>query len=202
MFTLALIAQKGGVGKTTLAAALAVAHHRAGEPAALVDLDQQGSAAAWARLRDDEPPKVTTAHPPSLAWALEAAEKDGSSLVLIDTPPRERSGAAEAARRADLVLVPCQPSMPDLLALPPTLEVVAGTPAVVLLNRCPARGSWTAEATAAVRQLGAELCPVVLGQRVAHARAFVRGRSAQEIEPHSPAAAEVAALYTWLQEAR
>lgn len=149
-----------------------------------------------------KPPEVIPAHPPSLRSTLGAAKKNGTSLTLIDTPPRERAGAAEAAKHADLVLVPCQPSMPDLLALPPTLEVVAGTRAVVLLNRCPARGSWTAEATAAVHQLTAELCPVVLGQRVAHAKAFVRGQSAQEFEPNSPAAAEVAALYTWLQEAR
>lgn len=202
MLTVAVIAQKGGVGKTTLAAAIAVAHHRANEQAALVDLDQQGSAAAWARLRNNEPPEVIPAHPPSLRWTLEATEKNGTSLTLIDTPPRERAGASEAARRADLVLVPCQPSMPDLLALPATLEVVAGARAIVLLNRCPARGSWTAEAAAAIHQLGAELCPVALGQRVAHAKAFVSGRSAQEVEPNSPAASEVAALYTWLQEAR
>lgn len=202
MIAIALIAQKGGVGKTTLAAAVAVAHQRAGAQASLVDLDQQGSAAAWSRLRGNEPPEVTTAHPPSLGWTLEAAEKKGMSLTLIDTAPRERAGAAEAAKRADLVLVPCQPSMPDLLALPATLDVVAGTRVVVLLNRCPPRGSWAAEATDAVRQLGAELCPVVLGQRVAHAKAFVRGQSAQEFEPNSPAAAEVATLYTWLQETR
>ena len=70
----------------------------------------------------------------------------------------------------------------------------------VVLNGCPPRGSWTAEAVDAVRSFGAAPCPVTIGTRVAHARAFTVGCTAQEIEPKSRAAQEVTDLYGWMME--
>ena len=195
--TLALISQKGGSGKTTLALALAAAHERAGGSAAVIDLDPQGSATVWGRLREGVPPVVIAAHPPRLARVVEAAADAGTSLVVIDTAPREAGGAAEAARLADLVLIPCRPSAVDLAAIPATLAAVGSTPAAVVLNAVPARGPWVAEAADAVRAFGLGLAPVTLGARVAHAKAFTLGRTAQETEPGSPAAREIADLYRW-----
>ena len=74
----------------------------------------------------------------------------------MDTAPREAQGAAEAARLAELVLVPCRPSGVDVLAVSPTLRVVAPARAVVVLNGCPARGPWTAEAVEALAGTGAD----------------------------------------------
>ncbi len=119
---------------------------------------------------------------------------------MIDTAPREKAGAVAAAGLADVVIVPCRPAAPDLAALPATLEVVAaaGARAIVVVNQAPARGSWITDARDAVRDFGAEVCPVVIGQRVAHAKAFVLGRSAQELEPTSKAAGEIADFYSWI----
>ena len=114
--TLALISQKGGSGKTTLALALAAAHELAGGQAAVIDLDPQGSATVWGRLRGGVPPAV------------------------IDTAPREAGGAAEAARLADLVMIPCRPSAIDLAAIPATLAAIGMVDAVAVLNACPPRG--------------------------------------------------------------
>lgn len=109
--------------------------------------------------------------------------------MVIDTAPRELAGAAAAARLSDRVLIPCRPSAVDLATIPPTLAVIGGhAGAAVVLNACPPRGSWTAEAVEAVRAMGAALCPQPLGARVVHARAFTSGRTAQETEPRSPAA--------------
>ena len=119
---------------------------------------------------------------------VEAAADAGTSLVVIDTAPREAGGAAEAARLADLVLIPCRPSAVDLAAIPATLAAAGSTPAAVVLNAVPARGPWVAEAADAVRAFGLGLAPVTLGARVAHAKAFTLGRTAQETEPGSPAA--------------
>ncbi len=199
--TLALISQKGGSGKTTLAAALAAAHERAGGRAALVDLDPQRSATAWGRLREGEPPPVLSAHAPRLARVIQAAREAGASLVVIDTAPRDAGGVAEAARLADLVLVPCRPAAPDLMAVPATLAAVGTAHAVAVLNACPPRGSWIAQAADAVQELGLALAPVTLGARVAHPKAFVLGRSAQETEPRSAAAREIDALYHYCIEA-
>lgn len=201
MKTIAIVSQKGGSGKTTLAVALATAHELAGGDAVVVDLDPQGSAGTWGELRDD-PPAVVSTHPPHLGRVLEAAREAGASLAVIDTAPREAGGAAEAARRADLVLVPCRPSVPDLAAIPASLDVAAraGTPAAVILNGCPPRGPLTPEATEAARGYGADVAPVTLGLRVAHVHGFTRGRTAQEIQARSRAADEVAALYRWAIE--
>ena len=199
--TLALISQKGGSGKTTLALALAAAHELAGGQAAVIDLDPQGSATVWGRLREGVPPVVIAAHPPRLARLVEAAADAGASLVVIDTAPREAGGAAEAARLADLVMIPCRPSTIDLAAIPATLAAIGMADALAVLNASPPRGPWTAQAADAVRAFGIGLAPVTLGARVAHAKAFTLGRTAQETEPASPAAREIADLYRWAMEA-
>ena len=154
----------------------------------------------WCQLRNNELPYVATAHPPRLARAVQTAQSGGADLVVIDTGPREAGGAAEAARLADLVLVPCRPSTVDLASVPVTLAVLANTPAAVVLNACPPRGSWTAEATDVLRGIDATVCPVTLGVRVAHARAFTLGQTAQEMAPCSKAAAEIERLYRWTME--
>lgn len=195
-----VLAQKGGVGKSTLAVSLAVAHQQAGGQAAVIDLDPQRSAVVWGRLRGDDPPLVIEGHPPQLDHQVRAAERDGTDLVVIDGPPRGGGGAAEAARLADLVLIPCRPSALDLNALPATLAVAAATRSAVVLNCCPPFGSWTAEAAEAIDILGADRCPVALGQRIAHARSVTSGRTAQELEPRSTAAAEIKRLYGWCME--
>ena len=179
--TLALISQKGGSGKTTLALALAAAHELVGGQAAVIDLDPQGSATVWGRLREGVPPVVIAAHPPRLARVVEAAVDAGASLVVIDTAPREAGGAAEVARLADLVMIPCRPSAIDLAAIPATLAAIGMADAL--------------------RAFGIGLAPVTLGARVAHAKAFTLGRTAQETEPASPAAREIADLYRWAMEA-
>ena len=199
MRTIALVSQKGGSGKTTLAVALAVAHELAGGDAVVIDLDPQGSAGVWSDLRGDDPPVVVAAHPPRLARALEAARSAGASLAVIDMAPREAGGAVEAARCSDLVLVPCRPSAVDLAAIPASLDVsrLAETTAAVVLNAVPPRGDLAAQATEAVQGFGAVAVPVTLGARVAHVRAFTAGRTAQETEPRSLAATEIKALYQW-----
>lgn len=202
--TLSVVSQKGGSGKTTLAVALAVAHGKAGGRSFLIDLDPQGSVVTWKRLRGDKiPPAVVPAHPPRLARVVNAAVRSGADLVVIDTAPRESAGTAAAARLSDRVLIPCRPSAVDLATIPATLAVLGGpatASAAVVLNACPPRGPWVAEAVEAVRALGAALCPRVLGARVAHARAFTAGRTAMETEPRSPAAIETELLYRWTME--
>lgn len=201
--TITLLSQKGGSGKTTLAVALAVAHQRTGGTAAVLDLDPQGSARFWGNLRSGESPPVVTTHPPLLARVLAAARSNGADLVMIDTAPRAAAGAVEAARVSELVLIPCRPALPDLAAIPASLEVarLADTPAVVVLNAAPPRGNLVAQAIEALQDLDAECCPLTLGARVAHVRSFTSGLTAQEVEPRSPAAAEIEALYRWIQEA-
>jgi chromosome partitioning protein len=86
MQTIALIAQKGGTGKTTLALSLAVAAVQRGRTVAVVDLDPQASAANWADRRVLNVPAVVSAHVPRLQNVIDTARQNGVDLILIDTP--------------------------------------------------------------------------------------------------------------------
>lgn len=105
MKTIALVAQKGGSGKTTLALSLAVAAEATGKSALVVDLVPQASACAWGDRREAETPAAVDAQPARLAKALEKAAEAGFDLVLVDTSARLEQAAAEAARLSDLVVL-------------------------------------------------------------------------------------------------
>ena len=107
MYTIALIAQKGGTGKTTLAVSLAVAAGQVGLKALIFDLDPQATACNWKDRRKGDGPVVIDAQPSRLAAALEKAEENGVDFAVIDTPARSEQSALASAKVADLVLIPC-----------------------------------------------------------------------------------------------
>jgi chromosome partitioning protein len=87
MDVIAVIAQKGGTGKTTLTLALAVAAQLAGKVTAVIDLDPQATASNWSDRREADSPVVVSAQPARLPHVLTSAETSGAAMVLIDTPP-------------------------------------------------------------------------------------------------------------------
>jgi chromosome partitioning protein len=105
MDVIAVIAQKGGTGKTTLTLALAVAAQLAGKVTAIVDLDPQSTASNWSDRREAESPVVVSAQPARLPHVLTSAEASGAALLLIDTPPRAEQAALAAAKAAHLILI-------------------------------------------------------------------------------------------------
>ncbi|MGE3875517.1 MAG: ParA family partition ATPase [Parvibaculaceae bacterium] len=198
MHTLALVAQKGGTGKTTLAVSLAVAAAAEGRSVLVIDLDPQASACRWSDRRGEEAPAVIDAQPSRLPQALAKAEQGGVDLAIIDTPARVEQAAAEAAKVADLVLIPCKPSVWDLETLEVTLELVRNrvrTAPVVVLNACPIQGARTDQALEAIGAMGIEACPAIVRQRVAFEYAAQMGRSVAEFEPQGKAAEEVLQVY-------
>src|SRR4051812_35074898 len=139
MKILAIISQKGGVGKTTLATALAVAADRTGRRAAVFDLDPQASAAFWKDTRQAETPAVIAIPPSRLQHVLKAAADTGCDLAIIDAPPFAKDIAYEAAQRADFILIPTRPAVLDVMAMTKTLELVGhyGKPSAVAPTLCP-----------------------------------------------------------------
>ena len=198
MQTIALIAQKGGTGKTTLALSLAVAAEADGRSTLIVDLDPQASACKWGDRRQADAPSIIDAQPPRLPNALAKAAQAGVELAIVDTPARIEQAAAEAARVADLVIIPTKPSIYDLETLQMSLELIQGRskrPPVVVLNAVPPHGSRQEQAVQAIHKMGIAVCPAFLGHRVAFEYAAQLGQSAAEYEPGGKAAAEIKALY-------
>ena len=198
MQTIALIAQKGGTGKTTLALSLAVAAEKHGISTLIVDLDPQASACKWGDRRTAETPAIIDAQPARLQQALLKAEQAGFQLAIVDTPARIEQAAAEAARIADLVILPTKPSIYDLETLQASLELVEGRskrPPVVVVNATPPHGGRYDQAVEAIKKMGLLVCPASLGYRVAFEYAAQLGQSAAEYEPGGKAAEEIEAVY-------
>jgi len=196
MQVIAIVSQKGGVGKSTLAVHLATEVNAQGQRVLLLDLDPQGSAMEWASRRGDHPPDVSGTNPASTAKEIERARAEGYDLVLVDTAPHADHAALQAARVADLVVIPCRPSTFDIAAISATLDLckLANKQAVVVINAAPIRSRVTSEAEEAIAERGGKVSRAVIRQRVAFQHCMINGRTAAEYEPNGAAAHEITRL--------
>lgn len=192
--------QKGGAGKTTLAAQLVAAYLKAGKRVGAIDTDPQASLSAWIGMRHallGGDPKLVHAAPEAadLDTTVKTLRKE-ADIVLIDSPPHAEAEARAAIRAADVVLVPMQPSPMDMWATQPTLNLAAAenVPYRVVLNRVPARGRLADEVLAQLRENAMPLTRTALGNRTAYASSMMRGRGVAESHARSRAALEMAAL--------
>lgn len=200
MPVIAIVSQKGGSGKTTLAVHLAAAATAAGTVACIIDTDPQATAAAWGDWRGGAEPEVITTPPTRLGKTIEDAGKLGAEVIVVDTPPFADVAAREAVKLADLVLVPTRPRAFDLHAIQTTADLVryAGKPAFVVFNAAPARGAQLfAEASSIVENLGLQVCPIGFADRAAFHHSTGAGKVASETDPEGKAAGEAEALWKW-----
>jgi chromosome partitioning protein len=199
MHTIAILSQKGGTGKTTLALNLAIAAETAGHSAVVIDLDPQASAKGWHDSRAQESPVVISVQATRLAEALRTAKEHGAKVVVIDTAPHSESTALAAARAADVVLIPCRPGILDLRAISASADIcaLAKASAVAVINAVPSRGSLAQEAFEAISGYGIEVAPVRVGQRMAFVHSLTAGQGVLEYEMEGKAAQEIKELYEW-----
>lgn len=197
---IAISQQKGGAGKTTLAIQLAMAWRVSGKRVAMLDTDPQASLGAWYELRirvlgDDDGLTVTSLSGWRLGNELSAAKRD-ADYVVIDTPPHAEIDAKTAIRLADLTVLPIQPTMLDLWATRPTLELAETekTKALLVLNRVPARGLAAEAVKAEIRSRKWPLAKAQLGNRQAFAASIGEGRSVAETAAKTTAGKEIFAL--------
>jgi chromosome partitioning protein len=200
MKIVAIISQKGGAGKTTLAVHLATAAAAAGHTTAIIDLDPQATAASWGDRREAGVPEVISGQAVRLPALVNAARQNRADFLVLDTAPNADQVVSLAARAADLVLVPCRAAAFDLEAIETTLLLAkaAQKPAYVILNAVPPRSAIGKEAAEGLAARGAQVAPHQIVHRAAFAHGVIDGRTAQEFEPGGKAAAEVDALYRWL----
>lgn len=187
-----------------MALCIAVSAEINGLTAAVLDLDPQATACSWSDRREVETPAITDVQPARLNKALERANKEGCDLVVLDTPPRSEHAALEAAKAADLIVLPVRPSIYDLETLRASQELIrmAGRnkPAVVVLNAVPPRGSRGHEAEKAIAGLGLQVLDRYFGHRQAYADAATLGLTPQEYEPSGKAALECRNVYMAILE--
>ena len=196
MPSIALLSQKGGAGKTTLAVHLAVA---SGD-ALIIDTDKQKSAAGWWREREAQLPELVTASAQSVPKALSATSRQ---WVFIDTPPHAEEALRIVCAASDFILIPARPAILDLRAIADTVALVNGKNAVIVLNSCPPRRGFAeagivTEARKALAVYGLPICPVAVSQRVVYSHALTGGQAVTEFEPEGKAAGEIRKLWEWL----
>ena len=205
MKTIVLVTQKGGAGKTTIAASLAVAAAEAGQNVVALDLDPQGSLASWGENRALETPVVDRVRSDQLAQLpaiLTSLAKRGFTLAILDTAGMESTSGNLAMKVADLALIPARPSRLDLQATMPTVQALMRMEmrdrfAFVLNQAPPGRNSRATEAANGLSLFGV-LAEPILAQRADHQDALAAGQGVTEYAPDGKAAGELRDLWNWI----
>ena len=209
MRTIAFLTQKGGAGKTTLAASLAVAAAGADERVIVLDLDPQASLARWGKRRESAnvPSKVIIdqlegERLPQLRAFLEGLNDAGFTLAILDTAGADREAARIVTETSDLCLLPARPTRLDVEVTAATFRAcyLAKRKAAFVLNQCPPtyRSSRASDAAKALSQLGV-LAEPMLSARIDFQDAITAGLGVTEYARGSRAAQEIEAFWGWIR---
>lgn len=203
---ISIVGQKGGVGKTTIAVHLACVLAAQGLKTLIIDLDPQSSAALWGDRRGDRAPYVADVKASRLHKALDECRVAGIDVVVIDTAPHSNDIALKALEVADLVVIPCTPSLLDVHGTAQSLEAAKAAGVLdrchVILNGVASNGGEADAVCEHFREeAGIPCAPVRLGYRKAWKRAVAEGLDVTEYEPSSKASGEAQLLARWAREA-
>lgn len=198
----AVIAQKGGSGKTTLSLHIAIALAQHDCAVELLDVDPQSSAYRWAVQRKDLPPRATPIVAAQIFDQLERIRHRSTDIVVVDTSPRADRDSLIVASAADLIIVPVRPSALDMPAVQDTLDLLdkAGClhKAVLILNAVAASTNEGDLASAYLKKSGVELCPFWIGERADFRHSLLSGQGVTEASPGTKAAKEIVSATKWL----
>jgi len=183
MDVLVLAAQKGGTGKTTICANLAVeAEARGHGPVAVIDIDPQGTLSKWWNRRQANTPALVEIDVADIDAQLRMLQERGTRLVVVDTPGTITSHVRAVIRAADLVLIPSRPSILDIETLYEFCDVVESEkrPMTFVLNAVKPKTRISSDAIRGLSGFGT-VAPTELVDRVDYSGSFNDGRSAGEL---------------------
>lgn len=206
---IAVLNQKGGVGKTTLSIHIATALAlRLGADAEknrhkvlLIDADPQGSALDWSAERQAPPNFPVIGLPKPTLHREMPALSQGYEWVIIDGPPRVNDLARSAIAASDLVLIPVQPSPFDVWAAQDIIDIVNECAVLkpdqttrFVINRLFPNTTLGAEVKEALASFEVPMLESAIRNRTEYAKAARNGLTALETEPHGHAAQEINTL--------
>lgn len=200
MKIISVLSQKGGVGKTTVALNLSVAASLNRKTSVVVDIDPQASITQWGDSRNKESPTVISVQASRLSQTLKKCLDNKIDLVFIDTAPHAEQSALSAARHADLVIIPCRPSIIDIRAIQSTIDIckIAEVKYFIVLNQVLSRSNLTQDALNALNDLKIPTAPINIGQRISYINSVIQGQGVMEFDPKGKSFEEVNGLYKFV----
>lgn len=205
MIVIAVANSKGGVGKTTLASALAARAAQDSKRVAMVDLDPQKSLVEWWKRRGQTDNPTIFEGADTAEDAVEALELDGWDWVFIDSPPAFLTTISDVIDSADFVIVPTKPSTLDLLASQDAVVLAreSGTPFICVINDANPRERVVESARDFLLNHGLPIAKTQINHRVSHITGATVGKAAFEVNGgrDRAAAAEIDALWAEVKKA-
>ena len=206
MKIIAVVAQKGGVGKTTMSQCLAIEALRQGLAAAIIDTDPQKSATEWGEQREEadiDAPSVIALGSKSLASIVTDLRKRGASLVVIDTPPHSAPAINAALDVSTSAVMVTRPNPMDIRALEATWGIVCrmSKPSAVVFTQAPPgnRARALGLARGRLEELKIPFCPTPISYTLSFPYAQAEALAVQEREPTGKARAEIAEIWAWMK---
>ena len=205
-FVIVVATQKGGAGKTTLTINLGQAFQRSGSTVLLVDADPQGSLRSWHATSGGTMATVIAIDQKTIARDIKA-HLPHYDVILIDVPGRLSIMESESIKAADLVIIPCLPCASDVNSTAATVELVrerqsitdGSPPAVLVVNRVEPGTLLAGQVNDALAQFELPILPARIQKRQAYSLIYNNGGTVFDL-PKSPAAAEIDALKTAIEE--
>ena len=202
MKVLIVASQKGGAGKTTLAAHLAVAAESLlPKKVVILDGDPQGSLSAWWNSREQEYPALASSTLDELPEKIEQLREAGFELVIIDTPPAITNAITKMVKLADLVLIPTRPSPHDLRAVGSTVSIALdeNKPFIFVVTQAKSNAKLTTQAMAALSEHGM-VSSTIIHDRVEYASSMINGETVVEINKKGRSTEEITQLLNLVLE--
>jgi chromosome partitioning protein len=200
MNVISFVTQKGGSGKSTTAASVAVAAFQQGRRVFMLEIDRQGTLSDWSESRQaEEGPEFEQIDSAKLEVAIATLRESGFEVVIIDTPGVDHPHVNAVMRLSDLCLIPCRPTATDLKGCLPTVKSIIRLekPFAFVLTQCPARSSRVEETRAGLAALGLIAEPPIVS-RADHQDAMAAGMGVTEYNDTGAAAHEIRQLWTWI----